>query len=133
MSTQLAMFEEAQAPQAPTTPEWERVKALYAEPNHSAAVNWLDAWTYHHEPFPNALLFIRIGNFYETFWEDAETVAKECGLTLTARKHPTDPRMCVPMCGCPAHAMDRYTRLLVEFEYEVQIVEGTVDHERPRA
>ena len=70
---------------------------------------------------PDALLFYRMGDFYELFFEDAETAASVCELTLTSRnsKDP-DP---IPMCGVPHHAADAYLRRLVDGGHKVAIAE----------
>jgi len=70
---------------------------------------------------PDALLFYRMGDFYELFFDDAELAAEVCELTLTSRnsKDP-DP---IPMCGVPHHAADGYLRRLVEGGHKVAIAE----------
>ena len=56
--------------------------------------------------YPDALLFYRMGDFYELFFEDARTAARELQLTLTSRsRNEANP---VPMCGVPWHAMETY-------------------------
>ena len=61
---------------------------------------------------PDALLFYRMGDFYELFFEDAQTAAEVCELTLTSR-NSKDPNP-IPMCGVPHHAADGYLRRLVD-------------------
>ena len=56
------------------------------------------------EQEPDALLFFRLGDFYEMFFEDAKTVSRELGLTLTSRSG--DKENC-PMCGVPYHAAEQ--------------------------
>ena len=70
---------------------------------------------------PDALLFYRMGDFYELFFEDAKRAAAMLELTLTSRnsKDP-DP---IPMCGVPHHAADGYLRRLVEHGVKVAIAE----------
>ena len=53
---------------------------------------------------PDALLFFRMGDFYELFFEDARVASRELQITLTAR----DKERSVPMCGVPYHAADNY-------------------------
>ena len=81
---------------------------------------------------PDALLFYRMGDFYELFFEDAQTAASACELTLTSRnsKDP-DP---IPMCGVPYHAVDGYLRKLVDGGYKVAIAEqvDTPGEEKPK-
>ena len=61
------------------------------------------------QQYPDALLFFRLGDFYELFYEDARTAARELQITLTSR----DKERAIPMCGVPHHAADQYiTRLL---------------------
>ena len=56
------------------------------------------------ERHPDALLMVRLGDFYELFNEDAKTASKELGLYLTGREIGSGNRM--PMCGVPHHAID---------------------------
>lgn len=67
------------------------------------------------------LLFFRLGDFYETFDEDAELVARELDIVLTARNVAKDVR--VPMAGIPYHAMENYLARLIERGYHVAICE----------
>ena len=55
---------------------------------------------------PNALLFFRLGDFYELFFEDAIVAAKELQITLTSRNKEKD--QAIPMCGVPFHAAEGY-------------------------
>ena len=56
--------------------------------------------------YPDALLFYRMGDFYELFFGDAETASRALGITLTKRgKHLGED---IPMCGVPVHASDDY-------------------------
>jgi DNA mismatch repair protein MutS len=74
---------------------------------------------------PNALLFYRMGDFYEMFFDDAVITAKELQLTLTSRsKDATNP---VPMCGVPWHALDSYLSQLIAKGYNVAICEQVED------
>src|SRR5213078_769607 len=68
---------------------------------------------------PNALLFFRLGDFYELFFDDAVTASRELEITLTARnKERGNP---VPMCGVPYHAADGYIARLLRKGYKVAI------------
>ncbi len=70
---------------------------------------------------PGALLFFRLGDFYELFLEDAITAARELEITLTARnKEKGEP---VPMCGVPYHAAEGYIARLIQRGYRVAICE----------
>ena len=74
----------------------------------------------------DAILFFRLGDFYEMFYEDAEIASRELELTLTGRgKKETDSRM--PMCGVPYHAADNYIYRLINKGYKVAICEQTED------
>ena len=74
---------------------------------------------------PDALLFFRMGDFYELFLEDAERAAPLLAITLTSRdKGKPDA---VPMCGVPVHAADGYIRKLVDLGHRVAICEQVED------
>lgn len=74
---------------------------------------------------PGTLLFFRLGDFYELFFDDAVTGARELQITLTARhKERGDP---VPMCGVPHHSAANYIARLVRKGYRVAICEQTED------
>lgn len=72
---------------------------------------------------PDALLFFRMGDFYELFYEDAKIAARELGITLTAR----DRERAVPMCGVPYHAADVYIARLLRKGFRVAICEQMED------
>ncbi|MBV9503173.1 MAG: DNA mismatch repair protein MutS [Acidobacteriaceae bacterium] len=70
---------------------------------------------------PGALLLFRLGDFYELFYEDAVTAARELEITLTARnKERGEP---IPMCGVPYHSADSYIGRLIQRGYRVAICE----------
>jgi DNA mismatch repair protein MutS len=71
--------------------------------------------------YPDCILFFRLGDFYETFDEDAETAARELDLVLTSRPVTKDAR--VPMAGVPYHAVDSYIARLIEKGYHVAVCE----------
>jgi DNA mismatch repair protein MutS len=74
---------------------------------------------------PEAILFFRMGDFYECFFSDAEVVAQELDLTLTARnKRDPDP---IPMAGVPHHAATNYIQRLVNKGHRVAIAEQVED------
>ena len=73
----------------------------------------------------DAILFYRLGDFYEMFFEDAQTVARELELALTGKGFGLDQR--APMCGVPFHAADLYVNRLVEKGYKVAICEQMED------
>lgn len=71
--------------------------------------------------FPNAILFFRLGDFYETFDEDAEITSRELDIVLTSRKVSKNQR--VPMAGIPFHAADNYISKLLDKGYHIAICE----------
>src|SRR5581483_3161554 len=74
---------------------------------------------------PDALLFFRMGDFYELFFEDAVVAARALDLTLTARnKGAEDP---IPMAGVPYHAASAYVQRLLEQGFKVAICEQMAD------
>ncbi len=77
------------------------------------------------EEVGDAVLLFRMGDFYETFYDDAKTVARVLGLTLTARNKTTDAP--IPMAGVPYHAADTYLARLVRAGYKVAISEQMED------
>ena len=72
---------------------------------------------------PDALVFFRMGDFYELFYDDAVVAARELQLTLTAR----DKERSVPMCGVPYHAADGYLQKLLRRGFRVAICEQVED------
>lgn len=75
--------------------------------------------------FPHAILFFRLGDFYETFDEDAEIAARELDIVLTSRNVSKNRR--VPMAGVPHHAAESYIARLIEKGYHVAICEQVGD------
>lgn len=73
------------------------------------------------EQYKDCILFFRLGDFYEMFFEDAKLAAKELELTLTGKNCGQDER--APMCGVPFHSADSYIAKLVEKGYRVAICE----------
>src|SRR5690554_5047491 len=74
---------------------------------------------------PNELLFYRMGDFYELFFNDARTASKILDITLTSRGKSDGKD--IPMCGIPFHAADRYLARLVEAGVSVAICEQIGD------
>ena len=62
--------------------------------------------------YPDCILFYRLGDFYEMFFEDAKTVSRELELTLTGKDCGLEER--APMCGVPFHAVEGYLTRLVQ-------------------
>lgn len=76
---------------------------------------------------PDCILFFRLGDFYEMFFEDAKLVSGELGLTLTSRDRDKDEDNRIPMCGIPYHASESYIARLLSKGYKVAICEQTED------
>ncbi|HZR29606.1 MAG TPA: DNA mismatch repair protein MutS [Terriglobales bacterium] len=74
---------------------------------------------------PNALLFFRLGDFYELFFEDAVTASRELQITLTSRNKEKD--IAIPMCGVPYHAAENYIAKLIRKGFKVAICEQMED------
>ncbi len=72
---------------------------------------------------PDALLFFRMGDFYELFYDDATVASRELQLTLTAR----DKERLVPMCGVPYHAVEQYLTRLLRKGYRIAICDQMED------
>ena len=77
------------------------------------------------EQYPDAILFFRLGDFYEMFFEDAKLVSRELELTLTGKDCGLSER--APMCGVPYHAVDTYLQKLIAKGYRVAICEQMTD------
>lgn len=75
--------------------------------------------------YPDYILFYRLGDFYEMFFDDAVTASRELELTLTGRNCGLEER--APLCGVPYHAADVYLSRLVEKGYKVAICEQVED------
>ena len=75
------------------------------------------------EKYKDCIVFYRLGDFYEMFFEDAELVSKELGLTLTGRDCGKEDGQRAPMCGVPAHAYESYATKLINKGYKVAICE----------
>ena len=72
---------------------------------------------------PDALLFFRLGDFYELFYEDAKIAARELQITLTCR----DKERAIPMCGVPHHAAEQYIARLLRQGYRIAVCEQMED------
>ena len=80
-------------------------------------------WTTAKRENPDALLFFRMGDFYELFYDDAVTASRELQLTLTAR----DRERQMPMCGVPYHSVETYLTRLLRRGYRIAICEQMED------
>lgn len=78
-----------------------------------------------HDEYPDCLLFFRLGDFYELFFEDAKTASRELELTLTGKDCGLEER--APMCGVPFHSVNVYLEKLIERGYKVAICEQMED------
>ena len=77
------------------------------------------------EKYPGMILFFRLGDFYEMFFDDAKLVARELELTLTGKSCGMEER--APMCGVPYHSAETYIDRLIEKGYKVAICEQLED------
>lgn len=75
--------------------------------------------------YPDTILFFRLGDFYETFDEDAETVARELDIVLTSR--PVGGNQRVPLAGIPYHSVENYLGRLINKGYHIAIAEQVGD------
>jgi DNA mismatch repair protein MutS len=80
------------------------------------------------QQYPGYVLFFRMGDFYEMFWEDAKTCAKALGVAVTSRsKGGLGAEDAVPMAGVPFHSVDGYLRKMIAQGYKVAICEQMED------
>lgn len=86
---------------------------------------------FHHfkDKYPDSVLFFRMGDFYETFYEDAEICSRVLGLTLTSRNKGTNP---IPLAGVPYHAVDSYLKKMLQAGYKVAVCEQTEDPKKAK-
>ena len=75
--------------------------------------------------YPDTLIFFRLGDFYELFFEDAKIASRELSLVLTGKSAGQEER--VPMCGIPFHAYKSYLKKLIDKGYKVAMVEQMED------
>jgi len=75
--------------------------------------------------YPQAILFFRMGDFYETFYEDAKTCARVLGIALTSRSKSNENP--IPLAGIPYHALDGYLHKMIKAGYKVAICEQIED------
>jgi DNA mismatch repair protein MutS len=81
------------------------------------------------EKYPGTILLFRVGDFYETFSDDAVLISKELGITLTKRNNGGDQ---TPLAGFPYHALDNYLPKLVKRGFRVAVCEQTEDPEQAK-
>jgi len=77
------------------------------------------------DKYPDCIMFYRLGDFYEMFFEDAITASRELEITLTGKNCGLDEK--APMCGVPHHAAENYINRLIEKGYKVAIAEQIED------
>ena len=99
---------------------------MTAQPNRGeGATPGMVQWFASKEQHPDALLFFRMGDFYELFFEDAEAAAAALDIALTHRgEHAGQP---IPMCGVPVHAAESYLARLIRRGFRVAVVEQMED------
>jgi DNA mismatch repair protein MutS len=76
------------------------------------------------QKYPDCILFFRMGDFYETFYEDAKICSRICGLVLTSRSKGDNP---VPLAGVPYHAVEGYLKKMLQAGYKVAVCEQVED------
>src|SRR5256885_15386951 len=80
------------------------------------------------QQYPGFVLFFRMGDFYEMFWEDAKTAAKTLGVALTSRSRGgLNGDDAIPMAGVPFHAVESYLRKMIAAGHKGAICEQTED------
>src|SRR5689334_18520966 len=78
--------------------------------------------------YPDYVLFFRMGDFYEMFWDDAKLASKVLGVALTSRSRGgLEAEDAIPMAGVPFHAVESYLRRMIAAGYKVAICEQTED------
>ncbi len=93
------------------------------EGNSTELTPFMRQWTAAKKQNPDALLFFRMGDFYELFYDDAATASRELQLTLTAR----DSERSIPMCGVPYHAVEQYLTRLLRKGYRIALCDQMED------
>ncbi len=103
----------------------EETVAQFPAPDKAMAelTPFMRQWTAAKRENPDALLFFRMGDFYELFYDDAVVVSRELQLTLTAR----DRERSQPMCGVPYHAVEQYLTRLLRKGYRIAICDQMED------
>jgi DNA mismatch repair protein MutS len=110
---------------APVAPPAAPVAGQVAKPVLSPAMRQYQQFK---EQYPGYVLFFRMGDFYEMFWEDAQLAARVLGVTLTSRSRGgLGADDAIPMAGVPFHAVDGYLRKMIAAGHRVAICEQTED------
>src|SRR3954463_6168965 len=90
-------------------------------PSAAGATPTMAQWFRLKQENPDALLFLRMGDFYELFFADAEAAASALDIALTKRgEHGGQP---IPMCGVPVHAAEAYLARLIRRGFRVAVAE----------
>ncbi len=76
------------------------------------------------QKYPDCILFFRMGDFYETFYEDAKICSQVCGLALTSRNKGSNP---IPLAGVPYHAVEGYLKKMLRAGFRVAVCEQVED------
>ncbi len=86
---------------------------------------------FHHfkDKYPDSVLFFRMGDFYETFYEDAEICSRILGIALTSRDKSSNP---IPLAGIPYHAVDNYLKKMLQAGYKVAVCEQVEDPQKAK-
>src|SRR6516162_5474477 len=118
------------APPPPSSPALEATElSVSAPPKETASAKthemtpFMRQWSAAKKENPDALLFFRMGDFYELFYDDAVVASRELQLTLTAR----DRERLVPMCGVPYHSVENYLARLLRKGYRIAICDQMED------
>ena len=85
---------------------------------------------YFKEKYPDAILFFRMGDFYETFFEDAAVCSRALGLVLTSRGKSSGAP--IPLAGLPYHAVDGYLKKMLQAGYKVAVCEQVEDPKKAK-
>jgi len=107
-------------------PRLSSLGAPHSQPSEKSITDltpFMRQWTAAKRENPDALLFFRMGDFYELFYDDAVTVSRELQLTLTARDRERNQ----PMCGVPYHAVEQYLTRLLRKGYRIAICDQMED------
>jgi DNA mismatch repair protein MutS len=123
------MIREDPSSDTPNFPVMDKAPAESMPPSHPAnkasreLTPFMRQWTAAKRENPDALLFFRMGDFYELFYDDAAVASRELQLTLTSR----DREKSQPMCGVPYHAVDSYLTRLLRKGYRIAICDQMED------
>src|SRR6202161_4790972 len=110
---------------APSLRPQKQADAPALSPNLSPAMRQYQQFK---SQYPGYILFFRMGDFYEMFWEDARLAAKVLGVALTSRSRGgLDADDAIPMAGVPFHAVEGYLRKMIAAGHKVAICEQMED------